>query len=75
MLLGMASPVYKQQLSPCLNLQLIEASLRRVQHDFPWDHQGLSLSRDRMDDEVVENLLSGYALVGELLEAKVDLFA
>ena len=75
MLLGMASPVYEQQLSPCLNLQLIEASLRRVQHDFPWDHQGLSLSRDRMDDEVVENLLSGYALVGELLEAKVDLFA
>jgi hypothetical protein len=28
-----------------------------------------------MDDEVVENLVSGYALVSQLLEAKVDLFA
>ena len=71
----MASPVYGQQLSQRLNLQLIEASLRRVQHDFPWAIQGLSFSRDRMDDEVVENLLSGYALVGQLLEDKVDLFA
>jgi len=71
----MASPVYEQKLSSRINLQLIEASLRQVQNDFPWENQGLSLSRDRMDDEVVENLLSGYALVSQLLEAKVDLFA
>ena len=28
-----------------------------------------------MDDEVVENLISGYALINDLLEANIDLFA
>ena len=57
------------------DLQSIEASLREVQHEFERVNQGLHYPRDRMDDEVVENLLAGYALVSQLLEAGIDLFA
>ena len=65
----------EQTLKPRLNLQSIEASLRGVQSEFPGINQALKFSRERMDDEVVENLISGYALVGELLEANSELFA
>jgi hypothetical protein len=56
-----------------LNLSSIEASLRAVQSEFPRINQAMNLSRERMDDEMLENLLSGYALLNQLLEAKVDL--
>ncbi len=60
---------------PRFDLQSIEASLREVQHEFQRVNQGLHYPRDRMDDEVVENLVTGYALVNQLLQAGIDLFA
>jgi len=71
----MERSVCEQTLGPHLDLQSIEASLRGVQNEFHWINQALNVPRERMDDEVVENLMSGYALVSQLLEAKVDLFA
>ena len=60
---------------PRLDLRAIEASLRDVQRNFPQINQALHLSREPMDDAVVENLISGYALVSQLLEARVELLA
>ncbi len=65
----------KQAVSPRFNLQGIEQSLRGVQEQLPVLNRELKLPRERMDDEVVENLMSGYALVNQLLEAKIELFA
>ena len=71
----MESPVSAQTVRPRLNLQSIEASLREVQREYPRISQALGFSRERMDDELVDNLVSGYALVSQLLEANVELFA
>jgi hypothetical protein len=60
---------------PRLNLPAIEASLRRVQAEFPSIKQYLQADRDSMDDEVVENMLSGYAFLDELISCRTDLFA
>jgi prophage maintenance system killer protein len=65
----------EQTHSPHLDLQSIEASLRGVQREFPLINQELNFSRERMDDEVVENLISGYGLINQLLEANIELFA
>lgn len=46
-----------------------------MQSEFPRINQALNFSREPMDDELVENLLSGYAQVSRLLEANVELFA
>ncbi len=66
---------YEQISRPHLDLQSIEASLRGVQREFPLINQELNCSREQMDDEVVENLISAYALINHLLEANIDLFA
>ena len=66
---------YEQTSRPHLDLQSIEASLRGVQCEFPLINQDLNFSRERMDDEVVDNLISGYAFINHLLEANIDLFA
>ena len=58
-----------------LNLPAIEASLRRVQHDFDSINQQLTGQRDPMSDKVVENLLAGYAYVDILIEWDIDVFA
>lgn len=60
---------------PRLNLPAIEVSLRRVQAEFPSIKQALQIDRDDMDDEVVENMLSGYAFLDELIACRTDLFA
>jgi prophage maintenance system killer protein len=65
----------KQTHRPHLDLQSIEASLRGVQREFPLINQEMNFSREQMDDEVVENLISGYVLIDHLLEANIDLFA
>jgi hypothetical protein len=65
----------EQIIRPHLNLQSIESSLRGVQGEYPRINQALNLSREWMEDEVVDNLISGYALVGQLLEANIELFA
>jgi len=56
-------------------LRAIEASLRDVQTQFPRINAILKSPRDRMDDAIVENMLSGYAFVDGLLARKVDLFS
>lgn len=66
---------YEQISRPHLDLQSIEASLRGVQREFPQINHSLNFSREGMDDEVVENLISAYALINHLLEANIDLFA
>ena len=58
-----------------LNLPVIEASLRRVQQNFESINQQLTGQRDPMSDEVVENLLAGYAYVDILIEWDIDIFA
>ncbi|CAL1238827.1 conserved protein of unknown function [Candidatus Methylocalor cossyra] len=58
-----------------LNLAAIETALRRVQAQFPLINRQLETPHDRMDDEVVENMLSGYALVNDLSLGGVELFA
>jgi hypothetical protein len=64
----------RQTRKPQLDLQSIEASLREVQREFPRINQALHFSREQMDDEVVANLVEGYALVNQLLEDNIDLF-
>ena len=71
----MESSFYVQNHEPPLDLQSIEASLRGVQREFHLINKLLKFSREQMDGEVVENLISGYALINDLLEANIDLFA
>lgn len=58
-----------------LDLAAIERSLRAVQRDFARINARLQVHRDSMDDDVVDRMLSGYALVDESLAADVDPFA
>lgn len=60
---------------PRLNLPEIEASLRGVQAEFPAIKPHLQTNRDSMEDEVVENMLSGYAFLDELIACRTDVFA
>jgi hypothetical protein len=58
-----------------LNLSAIEASLRAVQQDFTRINATLSTPRDPLSDEVLDNLLAGYACVDDALAQGLDLFA
>ena len=58
-----------------MNLRAIEVSLREVQAQFPRINSIIKSPRDRMDDAVVENMLTGYAFVDGLLARKVNLFS
>lgn len=58
-----------------LNLPAIEASLRELQRNFPQINKELFDRRDPLDDEVIENMLEGYALVNRLILDGVDIFA
>jgi hypothetical protein len=60
---------------PLLNLPEIEASLRGLQRAFPQINKELSDRRDPLDDEVLENMLDGYALVDSLICGGIDIFA
>jgi hypothetical protein len=71
----MQRPVCEQNPGPRLDLPSVEASLRAVQGEFPRINRALDYSRERMDGELVDNLVSAYALVSQFLEARVDLFA
>jgi hypothetical protein len=57
-----------------LNLQAIEQSLRHVQRDFPKINAILRSRRDSMTDEVLENMMSGYAFVDWAIADDTDLF-
>ncbi|WP_294540271.1 hypothetical protein [uncultured Rhodoblastus sp.] len=58
-----------------IDLQAIEGAFRTLQLHFPEINRDLSERRDTLDDEVVVNLLEGYALVDRWIEQGVDLFA
>ena len=57
-----------------INLPAIEQALRDLQRSFPQINLELSDRRDPLDDEVVANLLEGYAMVDRLLGDGVDIF-
>jgi hypothetical protein len=58
-----------------LNLPAIETALRDVQRAFPQINKDLFDRRDPLDDEVLNNMLAGYAMVDRLVSNDVDLFA
>ena len=60
---------------PGFDLPAIAASLRRTQAQFDEINRNLRVPRDRLDAEVVENLVEGYGYVDTLLRNQVDLFA
>ena len=57
-----------------LNLAAIEFALRELQRVFPQINSGLLDRRDHLDDEVILNMLEGYAVVDRLLSDGVDMF-
>lgn len=58
-----------------LNLAAIESALRELQKVFPQINRSLLDRRDSLDDEVILNMLEGYAFVDRLLSDRVDMFA
>ena len=58
-----------------LNLVAIEAAFLDLQRVFPEINKSLFDRRDPLDDEVVANMLEGYALVDRLLTDRIDIFA
>jgi len=57
-----------------LNLKAIEQSLRDVQREFPKINERLHSRRDSMTDEVLDNMLAGYAFVDQAVADGVDRF-
>jgi hypothetical protein len=57
-----------------LNLPAIETTLRDLQRAFPQINMGLFDQRDPLDDNVLSNMLEGYAMVDRLLCDGVDIF-
>jgi len=58
-----------------LDLTAIEASLRQVQGRFDEINASLTTPRDPMADQVIENLMAGYAYLNELQDQDLDLLA
>ena len=57
------------------DLEAIEASLRRTQAGFDAINQSLRVPRDRLDGEVVANLVDAYAYVDALIRDNINVFA
>ena len=57
-----------------LNLSAIEASLREVQRQFDKINEIIRSRRDQMTDEVLDNMMAGYAFIDDALGEGVDLF-
>jgi hypothetical protein len=57
------------------NLAAIETALRDVQRAFPQINKELIDQRDPLDDDLLNNLIAGYAMVDRLLSDTVDIFA
>ncbi len=57
-----------------LNLAAIESALRELQRVFPQINRDLLDRRDHLDDEVILNMLDGYAFVDQLISERVDIF-
>ncbi|MEZ5890844.1 MAG: hypothetical protein R3D52_11800 [Xanthobacteraceae bacterium] len=58
-----------------LNLAAIDASLREVAAHFASINPHLNSLRDRLDNHMVDHMMSGYAFVDALVERKIDLLA
>lgn len=58
-----------------INLRAIDASLRKLQRVFPEVNQKFFDHRDSLDDDVIEKMLEGYALVDRLVADRTDIFA
>lgn len=58
-----------------LNLALIERSLLAVQQNFQQINAQLTTPRDPIGDDVLANMLAGYAFVDRLLTDRIDVFA
>lgn len=58
-----------------LDLDAIEASLREVKNDFASLNEELLMRREPLTDQIIGNLLEGYAYVDQLLEDKVEVFS
>jgi hypothetical protein len=56
-----------------LNLQAIEHSLRAVEQEFPKINEQVRSRRDSMTDEVLANMMSGYAFVDLAIAQDTDL--
>jgi hypothetical protein len=56
-----------------LNLKAIEQSLRDVQHAFPQINALLRSRRDSMTDEVLDNMMTGYAFIDWAIADHADL--
>jgi hypothetical protein len=56
-----------------IDLEKVEASLREVQKNFDRINRKLDMRREPMREEILVNLLSGYAYVNILLARDVDL--
>jgi hypothetical protein len=58
-----------------IDLAAVEASLREVQQGFARINGRLSARREPLGDDVLTNMLAGYAWVDALVAAGVDVFA
>lgn len=58
-----------------LELDRIEESLRDVQEHFEEINSKLLMRREPLTDQIIGNLLEGYAYVDELLEAGIEVFS
>jgi hypothetical protein len=56
-----------------LNLQAIAQSLRHVQQEFPKINATLRSRSDSMTDEVLDNMMSGYAFVDWAIADDADI--
>ena len=59
---------------PRIDLARVERCLRELQRAFPRINETLRSRRDALGDDVVANLLEGYAYVNTMLEQGVDPF-
>jgi len=60
--------------SPKLDIDAIRASLVKAQKNFKKINATLTVERKPPSDEVIENLIAGYAAVDRYVQADVDLF-
>jgi hypothetical protein len=58
-----------------IDLAAVETSLRSLQQHFDQAQQGVSATRDPLDERVVLNMLAGYGLVDALVSERIDVLA
>jgi hypothetical protein len=61
--------------APPLNLEAIESSLRTVQRAFPEINARLQTAREPFSDEVITNLMAGYAFIDAAIADGLNLLA